>query len=100
VGLVVSVVKVIRIVKGLTITRVIGIRLPVRCEFSRLVARGDGGRAMVAEEVASTEDADRELLASSVGAGGITGEGSQEPRLRMKRSKVRQDVSVVYREEH
>jgi hypothetical protein len=55
---------------------------------------------MVAEEVASTEDADRELLASSVGAGGITGEGSQEPRLRMKRSKVRQDVSVVYREEH
>jgi hypothetical protein len=97
---VVIVVKVIRIVKGLTIPRVIGIRLPVRCEFSRLVARGDGGRAMVAEEVASTEDADRELLARSVGAGGITGEGSQEPRLRMKRSKVRQDVSVVYREEH
>jgi hypothetical protein len=61
---VVIVVKVIRIVKGLTITRVIGIRLPVRCEFSRLAARGDGGRAMVAEEVASTEDADRELLAS------------------------------------
>jgi len=100
VGPVVIVVKVIRIVKGLTIPRVIGIRLPVRCEFSRLVARGDGGRAMVAEEVASTEDADRELLARSVGAGGITGEGSQEPRLRMKRSKVRQDVSVVYREEH
>ena len=99
-GLVVIVVKVIRIVKGLTITRVIGIRLPVRGEFSKLVARGDGGRAMVAEEVASTEDADRELLARSVGAGGITGEGSQEPRLRMKRSQIRQDVSVVYREEH
>ena len=99
-GLVVIVVKVIRIIKGLTITRVIGIRLPVRCEFSRLAARGEGGRAMVAEEVASTEDADGELLASSVGAGGITGEGSKEPRLRMKGSKVRQDVSVVYREEH
>ena len=39
-GLVVIVVKVIRIVKGLTITRVIGIRLPVRCEFSWLAARG------------------------------------------------------------
>ncbi len=97
----VSVVKVVRIVKGLTITRAIGVRLPVRCGFSRLAARGDGGRAMVAEEVASTEDADGELLARSVGAGGITGEGSKEPRLRMKRSKVRQDVSVVlYREEH
>ena len=39
-GLVVIVVKVVRIVKGLTITRVIGIRLPVRCEFFRLAARG------------------------------------------------------------
>ena len=82
-GLVVIVVKVVRIVKGLTITRAIGIRLPVRCEFARLAARGNGGRAMAAEEVASTEDADRELLAGSVGAGGITGEGSKEPRLRI-----------------
>jgi hypothetical protein len=94
------VVTVRGIVKGLTITRVIGIRLPVRCEFVRLAARGDGGRVMAAEEVASTENADRELLAGSVGAGGITGEGSKEPRLRMERSKVRQDVSVVNRGEH
>jgi hypothetical protein len=98
--LVVIVVKAIKIVNGLTIARVIGIRLPVRCEFARLAARGNGGRAMAAEEVASTEDAYRELLAGSVGAGGITGEGSKEPRLRMERSKVRRDVSVVNREEH
>jgi hypothetical protein len=100
VALLVVTVRVIRIIKGLTITRVIGIRLPVRCEFVGLAARGDGGRVMAAEEVASTENADRELLAGSVCAGCIAGEGSKEPRLRMERSKVRQDVSVVNREEH
>ena len=47
--LVVVVVKAIKIVNGLTIARVIGIRLPVRCEFARhLAARGNGGRAMAA----------------------------------------------------
>ena len=55
---------------------------------------------MAAKEVASAEDADRELLASSVGAGGLTGEGSKEPRLRIKSSKVKRDVSVVDWEEH
>ena len=99
-GLVVIVVKVVRIVKGLTITRVIGIRLPVRCEFSRLAERGDGGRAMVAEEVASTEDAHRELLVGKGSSGSIGGEGSKESGLRIKKGKVKEDVSVINREEH
>lgn len=98
--LVVVVVKVIRIVNGLTITRVVGVRLPGRCGFVMLAARRFGGRAVAAAEVASTEDADRELLAGSVGAGGVAGEGSKESRLGIKRSKVKWDVSVIDWEEH
>ena len=65
------IVEVIKIVNGFTITRVVGIRLPVRGGFVMLAACGFGGRVMAAEEVASTEDANRELLAGSVGAGGV-----------------------------
>jgi hypothetical protein len=55
---------------------------------------------MTAEEVASTEDANRELLAGSVGAGGVAGEGSKESKLRVKGSKVNWDMSVINWEEH
>jgi hypothetical protein len=55
---------------------------------------------MTAEEVASTEDANRELLAGSVGAGGVAGEGSKESKLRVKGSKVKWDMSVIDWEEH
>ena len=94
-------VEVIRIVNGLTIAWVVGVRLPVRCGFVMQAARGSGGRAMAAEEVASTEDADRELLAGSVGAGGLAGEGSKEPRLIIKSSEVKRDMRcVIDWEEH
>ena len=71
--LVADVVEVIKIVNGLTIIRVVGVRLPGRGGFVMLAAWGFGGRVMTAEEVSSTEDANGELLAGSVGAGGVAG---------------------------
>jgi len=94
------VVEVIKIVNGFTITRVVGIRLPGRGGIVMLAAWGFGGRVMTAEEVASTEDANRELLAGSVGAGGVAGEGSKESKLRVKGSKVKWDMGVINWEEH
>ena len=94
------VVEVIKIVNGFTITRVVGIRLPGRGGFVMLAAWGFGGRVMTVEEVASTEDANRELLADSVGAGGVAGEGSKESKLRVKGSKVKWDMGVINWEEH
>ena len=97
---VVVAVRVIKIIRGVTNTWVVWIRLPIRDRLARLGSWRSGGSAMTVEEVTSAEDTNRELPASGVGAGGNTGEGSKEPRLRMERSKVRQDVSVVNREEH
>jgi hypothetical protein len=94
------IVKVIEIVNGLPITRVVGVRLPGRGGFVMLAAWGSGGGVMTAEEVTSTEDADRELLAGSVGAGGVAGEGSKKSKLRVKGSKVKWDMSVINWEEH
>ncbi len=94
------IVEVIRIVNGLTIPRVVGVRLPGRGGFVMLAAWGFGGRVMTAEEVRSTEDANRELLAASVGTGGVAGEGSKESKLRVKGSKVKWDMSVINWEEH
>ena len=94
------IVKVIKIINGLTITRVVGVRLPGRGGFVMLAAWGSGGRVMTAEEVTSTEDAHRELLAGSVGAGGVAGEGSKESKLRVKGGKVKWDMSVINWEEH
>ena len=71
---------VIKIVNGFTITRVVGIRLPGRGGFVMLAVWGFGGRVMTAEEVASTEDANRELLADSVGAGGASRERGARSR--------------------
>ena len=97
---VVVIVKVIKIVNGFTITRGVGVRLPGRCGIIVLAARGFGGRALAAEKVASAEDAYRELLAGSVGAGGVAGERSKESKLRIKRSKVKWDVCVINWKEH
>ena len=94
------VVKVIKIINGFAITRAIGVRLPGRGGFVMLAAWGFGGRVMAAEEVTSTEDANRELLAGSVGTGGVAREGSQESKLRVKGSKVKWDMSVIDWEEH
>jgi hypothetical protein len=94
------IVEVIKIVNGLAITRVVGVRLPGRGGFVMLAAWGSGGRVMTAEEVPSTEDAHRELLAGSVGAGGVAGEGSKESKLRVKESEVQWDMSVINWEEH
>ena len=64
VAVVVEVIKIV-IVNGLTIIRVVGVRLPGRGGFIMLAAWGFGGRVMTAEEVSSTEDANGELLAGS-----------------------------------
>ena len=55
---------------------------------------------MATKEVASTEDADRELLVGKGSPGSIGGEGSKESGLRIKKGKVKEDVSVINREEH
>jgi hypothetical protein len=78
VTLVVMAVRVIQIIRGIAITRVIWIRLPIGGRFVRLGSWRSGGSAMTVEEVTSAEDTNRELPASGVGAGGITGEGSKE----------------------
>jgi hypothetical protein len=72
----------------ITITRVVRVRFPVRYEFVRLAAGGERGSAMATEEVASTEDAHRELLVGKGSPGSIGGEGSKESGLRIKKSKV------------
>lgn len=55
---------------------------------SQLAAGGDRGSAMATEEVASTEDAHRELLVGKGSPGSIGGEGSKESGLRIKKGKV------------
>jgi hypothetical protein len=78
VTLVVVAVRVIKIIRGVTITWVVWIRLPIGDRLARLGSWRSGGSAMTMEEVTSAEDTNRELPASGVGAGGITGEGSKE----------------------
>lgn len=73
--LVVVVVEGIKIIRVIAITRVFGVWLPIGGGLRRLASWRSGGSAMAVKEVASTEDANRELPAGSVGAGGVAGEG-------------------------
>jgi hypothetical protein len=59
----VMVIEVIRISGVITNAGVIRIRLPIRNGFIRLASEWSGGSAAIAEEVSSTEDTNRELLA-------------------------------------
>jgi hypothetical protein len=96
----VMIIEVIRISGVITNAGAIRIRLPIRNGFIRLASEWSGGSAAIAEEVSSTEDTNRELLADHGRAGGITGEGGNEWGLGAKESKVSRDVSVIDREEH
>jgi hypothetical protein len=96
----VMVIEVIRISRVITNAGVVRIRLPIRNGFIRLASEWSGGSAAIAEEVSSTEDTNRELLADHGRTGGIPGEGGNEWGLGAKESKVSRDVSVIDREEH
>jgi len=100
VALVAVAVRVIKIISGITITRVVWIRLPIGDRLVRLGSWRSGGSAVTVQEVTSAEDTNRELPASGVGAGGITGEGSKEQSLGMKGGKVNRDVSIKNWEDH
>jgi hypothetical protein len=100
VTIVVVAVRVIKIIRGITIAWVVWIRLPVGGRLVRLGSWRSGGSAVTVQEVASAEDTNRELPASGVDAGGITGEGSKEYNLGIKGGKVNEDVSVKDWEDH
>ena len=93
-------VRVIRISRMIAIARAVRVRLPIGDRIVRLGPGRSGGSAATDQEVSSTEDTNRELLADHGRAGGITGEGGNEWGLGAKESKVSRDVSVIDREEH
>ena len=93
--LLVNVIEVIRVIGGITITRVIRVGLPIRDGLVRLASWRFGRSDAVALEVAPTEDAHGELLAGGISAGGIAREGSKEPSLGIEEGKVDRDISVI-----
>jgi hypothetical protein len=95
VDLLVNVIEVIRVIGGITITRVIRVGLPIRDGLVRLASWRFGRSDAVALEVAPTEDAHGELLAGGISAGGIAREGSKEPSLGIEEGKVDRDIGVI-----
>ena len=76
--LVIVAVRVIKIIRGIAMARVVWIGLPIGDRLVRLGTWRSGGSAVAVKEVTSAEDTNRELPASGVGAVAITGEGGKE----------------------
>jgi hypothetical protein len=74
VALVAVAVRVIKIISGITITRVVWIRLPIGDRLVRLGSWRSGGSAVTVQEVTSAEDANRELPASGVSQHSVCGD--------------------------